>query len=61
VTLRWLVQQPSVAAIPKAASHDHIEANADLFDFELSDEAVREVFEIGSALPRPLATRLGLS
>jgi 2,5-diketo-D-gluconate reductase B len=38
VVLRWLLDQPRVAAIPKAASHEHRRANFDVFDFELSDE-----------------------
>ena len=38
VVLRWLLDQPNVAAIPKAASHEHRAANLDVFDFELSDE-----------------------
>jgi 2,5-diketo-D-gluconate reductase B len=38
VVLRWLLDQPQVAAIPKAASHEHRATNLDVFDFELSDE-----------------------
>lgn len=38
VALRWLVQQEGVAAIPKASSREHLEANLAVFDFELSDE-----------------------
>ena len=37
VVLRWLLQQDRVAAIPKAASAQHREANFDVFDFALSD------------------------
>ena len=37
VTLRWLVDQDGVAAIPKAASEAHCRANFDIFDFALSD------------------------
>lgn len=37
ITLRWLVQQDRVAAIPKAASAEHRAANFDVFDFELTD------------------------
>jgi 2,5-diketo-D-gluconate reductase B len=37
IVLRWLLDQPNVAAIPKAASHEHRASNFDIFDFELSD------------------------
>lgn len=43
VTLRWLLQQPAVAAIPKAATAEHREANLDVFDFELSEEEMRRI------------------
>lgn len=36
VTLRWLVQQPRVATIPKSADPERRRANLDLFDFELT-------------------------
>ncbi len=38
VVLRWLLDQPNVAAIPKAASHEHRASNLEVFDFELSYE-----------------------
>jgi len=38
VALRWLLDQPHVAAIPKASSHANRAANLDVFDFELDDE-----------------------
>jgi len=37
VTLRWLLQL-NVIAIPKSVNKDRIESNADLYDFELSEE-----------------------
>jgi 2,5-diketo-D-gluconate reductase B len=37
VVLRWLLDQPQVAAVPKASSHEHRAANLDVYDFELSD------------------------
>ena len=43
VTLRWLLQQEGVAAIPKAATPEHRRANLDLFDFELSDDEMDEI------------------
>ncbi len=46
VALRWLLQQERVATIPKAAGHDHRVANAEIFDFELSDEEMETIFEL---------------
>lgn len=58
VTLRWHLQHPSVATIPKAASRDHVVANADVFDFELSADEMRAVFDVGDGLSDALANRL---
>lgn len=44
VTLRWLLQQEMVSALPKAAGSDHIRANFDVFDFELTNEEMDRVF-----------------
>ncbi|MFA9426984.1 aldo/keto reductase [Natronorubrum sp. A-ect3] len=60
VALRWLLQQPAVAAIPKSASHRHIEANADVFDFELSPDELAAVAEVGDSRWDHLAATLGL-
>ena len=38
IALRWLLDQPRVAALPKASTHEHRTANIDVFDFELTDE-----------------------
>jgi 2,5-diketo-D-gluconate reductase B len=46
VALRWLIQQEKVAAIPKAASEDHLRSNFDIFDFELSDEEMERIFAL---------------
>jgi 2,5-diketo-D-gluconate reductase B len=46
VALRWLIQQEKVAAIPKAASEDHLRSNFDIFDFELSDEEMERIFTL---------------
>jgi diketogulonate reductase-like aldo/keto reductase len=43
VVLRWLLDQPHVAALPKAASHEHRAANADVFDFELTDDDLARI------------------
>lgn len=44
VALRWLVQQEMVCAIPKATSREHLEANLAVFDFELTDEEMTEIY-----------------
>ena len=49
VTLRWLIQQDGVAAIPRSSREAHAEANLAIFDFALS--AAPEIAEI-SALAR---------
>ena len=38
IALRWLVDQDSVAAIPKASSRAHLAANLAIFDFTLAPE-----------------------
>ncbi len=49
VTLRWLVQQEGVAAIPKSGSEKHIRENFEIFDFKLELGEMNEI----SALARP--------
>ena len=48
VTLRWLLQQDRVAAIPRSANPEHIRANFEVFDFALSEEEMEAI----SALAR---------
>jgi diketogulonate reductase-like aldo/keto reductase len=43
VAIRWVIQQPNVATIPKATSREHLAANLDVFDFELSDEEMQAI------------------
>lgn len=38
VALRWLLDQPNVAVIPKASSHERRAQNIDVFDFDLDDD-----------------------
>lgn len=46
ITLRWLIQQENVCAIPKATSSGHQEANLDVFDFKLSEEEMDKISEL---------------
>jgi diketogulonate reductase-like aldo/keto reductase len=43
VAIRWCLQHPNVAVIPKATSREHIAANRDVFDFELTDAETERV------------------
>lgn len=43
VALRWATQHRNVAAIPKASSRDHIEANIDIFDFKLDEAEIDRI------------------
>jgi 2,5-diketo-D-gluconate reductase B len=47
VCLRWLVQQ-NVAAIPRTSKLERLSANLEIFDFELSDQDMREISGMGS-------------
>jgi diketogulonate reductase-like aldo/keto reductase len=43
VALRFLVQQPQIAVVPRALEFGEIEEDIDLFDFELSDEEMDRI------------------
>jgi 2,5-diketo-D-gluconate reductase B len=43
VTLRWMLQQGDVVAIPKSANPDRIRSNFDVFGFELSDDELARI------------------
>ncbi len=49
VTLRWLLQQDGVSAIPRSGNVAHARANFAIFDFALTPEEMAEI----SALARP--------
>lgn len=51
VCLRWLVQQ-NVSAIPRTSKLERLQENINIFDFELSDEDMREISAMGSASGR---------
>jgi 2,5-diketo-D-gluconate reductase B len=48
VALRWLLDKPNVATIPKASSHERRLENFEVFDFELSDDDRAQI----DALPK---------
>ncbi len=48
IALRWLMQQPMVAAVPRALEERHIDENLDVFDFTLTDQEMRKIFALRS-------------
>lgn len=46
ISLRWLIEQENVVAIPKASSETHLQENIDIFDFELTDEEFNAIDEL---------------
>jgi len=59
VALRWLVQQDGVIAIPKASSREHLRANLEVFDFELTTEEMVEVTSLRGGLIYRVRKALG--
>jgi 2,5-diketo-D-gluconate reductase B len=51
VCLRWLVQQ-NVAAIPRTSKIERLSENIEIFDFELSDDEMRQISAMGGAKGR---------
>lgn len=47
VTLRWLIQQGDVIAIPKSSRREGLIENFDIFDFALSQEDMNRILELG--------------
>ncbi len=43
IALRWLIQQPQIAVVPRALKLSEIEENIALFDFTLSDEEMGRI------------------
>lgn len=43
ICLRWLVQQPDVAAVPRALEETHIAENLAIFDFSLSETEMQRL------------------
>ena len=48
IALRWLIQQPGVAAIPKSAHPARIRANMAITDFDLTDDEMARISALGS-------------
>jgi diketogulonate reductase-like aldo/keto reductase len=48
VTLRWLIQHGNVIAIPRSSNKDHVANNFEIFDFELTEEEMREIAALHS-------------
>lgn len=55
VCLRWLIQQ-NVAAIPRSSRLERLAQNIEVFDFELSDAEMNEIFALGSPKGRLTTT-----
>jgi 2,5-diketo-D-gluconate reductase B len=48
ICLRWLIQQPMVAAVPRPLEEAHIREDLDVFDFALSDDEMRRISALRS-------------
>ena len=46
VAIRWLIQQENVVTIPKTVTPDHMTANLDVFDFDLTDGEMQQIRDI---------------
>jgi len=46
VSLRWLIDQENVCALPKATAPERIRQNLEVFDFSLSDEERQRIAEL---------------
>jgi diketogulonate reductase-like aldo/keto reductase len=47
VTLRWLIQQDDVIAIPKSSRVERLKENLAIFDFALSDDEMARIHRLG--------------
>jgi diketogulonate reductase-like aldo/keto reductase len=48
ICLRWLIQQPMVAAVPRPLAQAHIKEDLDVFDWSLSDEEMKRISALRS-------------
>ena len=58
VCLRWLVQQ-NVSAIPRTSRIERLSENIDIFDFELSEEEMSQIYAMGN--PKGRLTDFGFA
>ncbi|GAB3525755.1 aldo/keto reductase [Pontibacter brevis] len=49
ITLRWLIQQDGVLAIPRSSKENHMQSNFNIFDFELTQDEVQQINELTQA------------
>lgn len=49
ITLRWLIQQDGVLAIPRSSKESHMQSNFNIFDFELTQDEVQQIKELTQA------------
>lgn len=48
ICLRWLIQQPMVAAVPRPLEEAHIAEDIDVFDWSLTEEEMRRISALRS-------------
>ncbi len=48
IALRWLIQQPMVAAVPRPLEEAHIEEDIDVFDWSLTEDEMRRISALRS-------------
>ena len=49
IVLRWLIQQPGVAAIPRTTKPERLAENIAIFDFQLTDDEMAAITALTSA------------
>lgn len=55
VILRWIVQQ-QIVAIPRTTNLNHIEDNINIFDFQLSQDEIKTIFDLNRDLSYGVTT-----
>lgn len=52
IVLKWLINQDPVVAIPRSSKPEHIRANFEIFDIDLSDEEMARIGALNSSTDR---------